>query len=135
MRNAVLGMLMLFALGDACSPPSGIVGVQDYGQITGRVLDAMTNLPIPGALVSVGSLYTAQADSKGAFTLKLVPNTCTVVLLVCTKKGCFVFFAISKYTSPITSTSLLSPINFDGKRIDDAAFNNTLLPSGNTACY
>lgn len=73
MRYAVLGMLLLFALGDGCSPTPNVVGVQDYGQVTGRVLDAMTNRPIPGALLSVGSLYTAQADATGAFLLRTVP--------------------------------------------------------------
>ncbi len=51
-------MLLLFALGDGCSPPPNVVGVQDFGQVAGRVLDAMTNRPIPNALLSVGSLYT-----------------------------------------------------------------------------
>ena len=73
MRYAILGMLLLFALGDGCSPTPNVVGVQDYGQVTGRVLDAMTNNPIPSALVSVGSLYTTSTDSKGAFTLTKVP--------------------------------------------------------------
>ena len=72
MRHFVLGMILLFALGDACAAP-GVVGVQDYGQVTGRVLDAMTNRPIPGALVSVGSLYTSSADARGAFLLTRVP--------------------------------------------------------------
>jgi len=66
-------MIFLFALGDGCSPTPGVVGVQDYGQVTGRVLDAMTNRPIPSALVSVGSLYTTTADPNGAFTLTRVP--------------------------------------------------------------
>lgn len=73
MRYVVLGMIFLFALGDGCSPTPGVVGVQDYGQVTGRVLDAMTNRPIPSALVSVGSLYTTTADPNGAFTLTRVP--------------------------------------------------------------
>jgi hypothetical protein len=73
MRYAVLGMIMLFALGDGCSPTPNVVGVQDYGQVTGRVLDAMTNRPIPSALLSVGSLYTTTADPNGAFTLSRVP--------------------------------------------------------------
>lgn len=73
MRYAVLGMILLFALGDGCSPSPGVVGVQDYGQVTGRVLDAMTNNPIPSALVSVGSLYATAADPKGAFNLPRVP--------------------------------------------------------------
>jgi hypothetical protein len=73
MRFAVLGMLMLFALGDGCSSTPNVVGVQDYGAVTGRVLDAMTNKPIPSALVSVGSLYTAQADARGGFVVNVVP--------------------------------------------------------------
>ena len=73
MRYAILGMLLLFALGDGCSPTPNVVGVQDYGRINGRVLDAMTNRPIPNALVSVGSLYTTTADPNGGFTLMRVP--------------------------------------------------------------
>jgi hypothetical protein len=73
MRYFVLGALLLFSLGDGCSTSPGVVGVQDYGRVTGRVLDAMTNRPIPAALASVGSLYTASADARGAFTLIKVP--------------------------------------------------------------
>ena len=73
MRYFVLGMVVLFALGDGCSPSPGVVGVQDYGQVVGRVLDAMTNRPIPAAIVSVGSLYTTSADARGAFVLTRVP--------------------------------------------------------------
>ena len=78
MRYAVLGMLLLFALGDGCSPPPNVVGVQDYGSVTGRILDAMTNRPIPNALVSVGSLYTSRADVNGAFNLRTVAGDQTV---------------------------------------------------------
>jgi hypothetical protein len=78
MRQAVLGMLLLFALGDSCSPPPNVVGVQDFGRVVGRVLDAMTNRPIPNALVSVGSLYTANADVNGAFDLRAVAGDQTV---------------------------------------------------------
>lgn len=78
MRHAVLGMLMLFALGDACSPPPNVVGVQDYGRVVGRVLDAMTNRPIPNALLSIGSVYTSNADVNGAFDLHAVTGDQTV---------------------------------------------------------
>jgi hypothetical protein len=71
-------MLLLFALGDGCSPPANVVGVQDYGRVAGRVLDAMTNRPIPNALVSVGSLYTARADVNGGFMLRAVAGDQTV---------------------------------------------------------
>ena len=66
-------MLLLFAMADSCSPTPNVVGVQDYGQVTGRVLDAMTNKPIASALVSVGSVYTTQADARGGFVLTKVP--------------------------------------------------------------
>ena len=78
MRYALLGMLLLFALGDACTPPANVVGVQDYGHVVGRVLDAMTNRPIPNALLSVGSLYTTRADVDGAFDLRAVTGDQTV---------------------------------------------------------
>ena len=78
MRYALLGMLLLFALGDACSPPPNVVGVQDFGRVDGRVLDAMTNRPIPNALLSVGSLYTVRADVNGGFTLRAVAGDQTV---------------------------------------------------------
>jgi hypothetical protein len=78
MRYAVMGMLLLFALGDGCSPPPNVVGVQDFGQVVGRVLDAMTNRPIANALVSVGSLYTARADVNGGFRLRAVAGDQTV---------------------------------------------------------
>jgi hypothetical protein len=77
MRYAVLGTLLLFALGDSCAPPN-VVGVQDYGRVVGRVLDAMTNRPIANALVSIGSLYTTRADVGGAFSLRTIAGDQTV---------------------------------------------------------
>jgi len=78
MRYAVLGMLILFALGDGCSPQAAVVGVQDYGRVVGRVLDATTNRPIPNALISVGSLYATNADVIGAFSLRTVAGDQTI---------------------------------------------------------
>ncbi len=74
LRYGILGLVLLLSLGaqgGGCN--NHIVGVQDYGSVTGRVIDAQTNKPIGGALVSVGSLYTANADSQGAFTIAQVP--------------------------------------------------------------
>jgi hypothetical protein len=71
MRKLVLGLVALLAMGDSCN--NGVVGVQDYGSVTGRVLDATTNRPIAAAIISVGSLYTASADGYGAFTLDHIP--------------------------------------------------------------
>jgi hypothetical protein len=71
MRNLVLGLVALLLMGDSCN--NGIVGVQDYGSVTGRVLDATTNRPIATAILSVGSLFTATADGYGAFTMEHIP--------------------------------------------------------------
>jgi hypothetical protein len=75
MRFAVLGLVVLFALGadngSGCN--NSVVGVQDYGSVTGRVIDTTSNQPVPNALISVGSLYTAYADREGAFTVPNIP--------------------------------------------------------------
>jgi hypothetical protein len=78
MRFAILAMIVFFALGDSCSAPANVVGVQDFGKVTGRVLDALTNHPIGNALLSVGSLYVAHADVNGAFMLRAVTGDQTV---------------------------------------------------------
>ncbi|HEY9086072.1 MAG TPA: carboxypeptidase regulatory-like domain-containing protein [Candidatus Tyrphobacter sp.] len=65
-------LVLLGANGGGCSQPN-VVGVQDYGSVTGRVLDATSNLPIPNALVSVGSLFTASTDGRGGFVMTRVP--------------------------------------------------------------
>jgi hypothetical protein len=71
MRRLILGLVLLLTMGDSCN--NGVVGVQDYGSVTGRVLDATTNAPIADAIVSVGSLFVATADAHGAFTIPHVP--------------------------------------------------------------
>lgn len=74
MKILVLAAVFLLgaANGGGCSDPSHI-GVQEYGSIVGRVIDAKTSAPIGNALVSVGSLYTATTDNQGAFILKTIP--------------------------------------------------------------
>ncbi len=71
----VLGFVILLSLGangGGCSNPNG-VGVQQYGTIVGRVLDATNNRPVSNVLISVGSIYTAYTDPSGAFTLSNIP--------------------------------------------------------------
>ena len=75
LRFGILGLVLLLGLGANGGGCNGSpVGVQDYGSITGRVLDSVTNQPVGGALVSVGSLFTAYANPQGAFTLTGVPT-------------------------------------------------------------
>jgi hypothetical protein len=72
MKLLVLAFFFVLAQAGGCSDPNAI-GVQDYGSVTGRVLDATNNRPVPNALVAIGSLITGNADSQGAFTLTQVP--------------------------------------------------------------
>jgi hypothetical protein len=72
-------LLVLGAEGGGCSPQANVVGVQTYGTVTGRVLDATTNLPIANALISVGSGEAASTDGRGGFVLERVPTGQQVV--------------------------------------------------------
>ncbi|MGZ3540554.1 MAG: carboxypeptidase regulatory-like domain-containing protein [Vulcanimicrobiaceae bacterium] len=74
MKWLALGLVLLLgnANGGGCSNPNAI-GVQDYGMVAGRVLDATNNRPVRNALVSIGSLYTAYTDPDGGFTLTTIP--------------------------------------------------------------
>jgi hypothetical protein len=56
----------------ACVNPNAI-GVQDSGSINGRVIDATTQQPIGGAIVSVNSLVNQTTNSGGVFLLQNVP--------------------------------------------------------------
>jgi hypothetical protein len=71
--------LALFAGLVAVVPLSGCVnpnaiGVQTYGTVTGVVVDARTQKPVPSALVSIGSLLSTHTDSNGGFVLANVPQ-------------------------------------------------------------
>jgi hypothetical protein len=68
------------ALLGGCQDPN-FIGVQDYGSVNGRVIDAKTKIPVNGAIVSVGSLEVQHTVSDGTFLLDHVP-TGTQTLLV-----------------------------------------------------
>ncbi|GAC1652683.1 MAG: hypothetical protein NVS9B12_02250 [Vulcanimicrobiaceae bacterium] len=70
---AAASVLLLGANGGGCGADPNHIGVQDYGSVTGRVIDAKTNQPINSALVAVGTTVTATTDAHGAFTLDNVP--------------------------------------------------------------
>ena len=75
MKLIFVGLVMLLGAasnGGGCSNPNAI-GVQDYGTVVGRVLDATDNRPVAGALVSIGSVYTGTSDPRGGFVLSTIP--------------------------------------------------------------
>jgi hypothetical protein len=68
------------ALLGGCIDPN-YIGVQDYGSVNGRVIDAKTNVPVNGAIVSVGSLEVQHTVSDGSFLLNHIPvGTQTMVV-------------------------------------------------------
>ena len=70
---ALFAWLLVVAASKGCVDPNAI-GVQNYGTVTGVVVDAQTQKPIPGALVSIGSLQVVHTDSNGGFVLTKVPQ-------------------------------------------------------------
>jgi hypothetical protein len=64
---------LLVVAAKGCTDPNAI-GVQTYGTVTGVVVDSRTQKPIPGALVSIGSLQVFHTDSNGGFVLTRVPQ-------------------------------------------------------------
>lgn len=50
------------------------MGVADYGQVTGRVVDRDSLQPIAGATISIGNIVSITADiDQGGFVLRNVP--------------------------------------------------------------
>jgi hypothetical protein len=72
MKVFAFALVFVLAQGGGCNNPNG-GGVQDFGSVVGRVLDATNNRPVPNALVAVGALYTGYANPDGAFTLSGIP--------------------------------------------------------------
>jgi hypothetical protein len=53
---------------DALPPASG------FASVTGVVVDATTNAPVSGAIVTIDTVLTATTDAAGKFTIDKVPS-------------------------------------------------------------
>ena len=63
----------LFVALAACSNPNG-GGVQDFGDVAGRVLNAKTGQPLTAGLVSIGAVATQlNTANQGGFDLRNIP--------------------------------------------------------------
>jgi hypothetical protein len=68
---ALSGALLLTLA--ACSNPNG-GGVQDFGDVAGRVLNAKTGQPVTSGLVSIGAAATQlNTANQGGFDLRNIP--------------------------------------------------------------
>jgi hypothetical protein len=67
---------LAFAALAACANP-GAIGVQDTGAIVGRIIDAKTQQPVPGARILVAGV-TQTVDGQGAFNITVPAGTQTI---------------------------------------------------------
>ncbi len=76
MKMLLLASVLLLGAasnGGGCGYDPNRIGIQEYGSVVGRVIDAKTQAPVGNAIVSVGSTLTASAGAQGEFTLQRVP--------------------------------------------------------------
>jgi hypothetical protein len=73
-RGAFGTGLIIVALASCKSPNDAPASTLDYGTVTGRVVDTQSQLPIPGATITLGNISTVTAVSdQGGFVLRNVP--------------------------------------------------------------
>ena len=79
-RRAVINSLLcvlagVTLLGAGCGENPNGQGLQDFGSITGRLLDDRTGQPVSVSpmTVSVGSTVVSQVDNQGGFVIPRVP--------------------------------------------------------------
>jgi hypothetical protein len=73
-RSLICALAIVTLLGAGCENPNG-QGLQEFGSISGRLLDDRTGEPlsVSPVYISVGSTVVSQVDAKGGFTLPKVP--------------------------------------------------------------
>jgi hypothetical protein len=73
-RGLICALAFVTLLGSGCQNPNG-QGLQEFGSITGRLLDDQTGEPltVSKVYISVGAVVVSTVDAKGGFTLPKVP--------------------------------------------------------------
>lgn len=66
--GALFALATLAGCNDSALPPGGT-----YQSVSGVVVDAATNQPIAGAVVTVDTVLTATTDAAGKFSFEKVP--------------------------------------------------------------
>ena len=73
-RSRLFVLAAATLLGAGCSNPNG-EGLQDFGSITGRLVDDRTGaaISVSPIYLSVGAVVVSQVDNEGGFTIAHVP--------------------------------------------------------------
>ena len=90
--GALVALVVLAACNNGALPPGGT-----YQQLTGQVVDARTNQPIAGAVVTVETVLSQTTDAQGKFTFAQVPV------------GSVDYTVTAKGYAPYSSTANLPP--------------------------
>ncbi len=102
-RSALVSLLGLPMALAACSNPNG-GGLQEFGTVVGRVVNANTSQPIPNTIVSVGA-RTIAPDGQGGFVLANVPiGMQTLSVQAAGYRPFSVALEVGKYTGPGSET-------------------------------
>jgi hypothetical protein len=102
-RFALVTMLVSPLVLAACANPNG-GGLQDFGTVVGRVINASSNAPVGNTLVSIGA-RTVTPDARGGFVLRNVPiGMQTLTVQAAGFKPFTVQLEVGKYTGPGTET-------------------------------
>jgi hypothetical protein len=64
----------LLALGTAGCNNDSLPPASGYASVTGTVVDATTNAPVAGAVVTIDTILSATTDSAGKFSIDKVPS-------------------------------------------------------------
>jgi hypothetical protein len=83
---------LLFGCNTGALPPAS-----GFASVTGVVVDAATNAPIAGAVVTIDTVLTATTDAAGKFSIDKVPS------------GIADYAVQAKGYQPLTSTTNIEP--------------------------
>lgn len=94
------------------------------GKVQGKIIDAVTRQPVPGAVASVGEYGSAVADAEGNFMIEDVPAGLNIV------KGTAAGYASDEKQTDVIEGIAHEPVELELKRSGKVTFNNKTLQEG-----
>jgi outer membrane protein OmpA-like peptidoglycan-associated protein len=94
------------------------------GKVQGRIIDAATREPIPGAVASVGEYGSAVADAEGNFMIEDIPAGLNIV------KGSAAGYSSDEKQTDVIEGIAHEPVELELRRSGKISFNNKTLQEG-----
>lgn len=94
------------------------------GKVQGKIIDAATRQPIPGAIASVGEYGGAVADAEGNFMIEDIPAGLNIV------KGSATGYSSDEKQTDVIEGIAHEPVELELKRSGKVSFNNKTLQEG-----